>query len=176
MDFDFDEAKVTPDGFFCLKVKNLPMARQFVLSMKKRAYMCSVKECHKKRSLNANAYMWLLCEKLSQAIGSTKEDVYRESIKNVGVWKDFELNTNDATTLCKAWQMLGAGWITEQIDYAPDGQKVIVRAYYGSSQYNTKQMSRLIDNIVQDCKAVGIETMTPAELERLKSDWRSNEK
>lgn len=39
--------------------------------------------------------------------------------------------------------------------------------YYGSSTYDGAQMARLIDNIVQDCKAVGIETMTPDELARL---------
>ena len=40
--------------------------------------------------------------------------------------------------------------------------------YYGSSTYDTQQMSLLIDHIVQDAKALGIETMTPAELEALK--------
>lgn len=48
--------------------------------------------------------------------------------------------------------------------------------YYGSSTYNTEQMSRLIDNIVQDCKAVGIETMTPAELAALKDAWGKEKK
>lgn len=45
----------------------------------------------------------------------------------------------------------------------------------GSSVYNTKQMSRLIDHVVQDCKAVGIETLTPLELDRLKGDWKPHE-
>jgi 2-iminoacetate synthase ThiH len=39
--------------------------------------------------------------------------------------------------------------------------------YYGSSTYNQEQMTQLIDNIVQDYKAVGIETLTPVELARL---------
>ena len=43
--------------------------------------------------------------------------------------------------------------------------------YRGSSVYDNAQMSRLIENIVQDCKAVGIETLTPSELERLKEGW-----
>ena len=70
-----------------------------------------------------------------------------------------------------AWGKLGTGWISEIVDYATDGEKVIVRTYYGSSQYDTKRMSRLIDNIVQDCKAVGVETLTPLELDRLKEAW-----
>lgn len=46
-----------------------------------------------------------------------------------------------------------------------------IRSYISSSDYDTEQMSRLIDMVVQDCKAEGIETMTPQELDALKSRW-----
>lgn len=46
---------------------------------------------------------------------------------------------------------------------------------FKSSTYNTKQMSLLIDNIVQDCKAVDIETMTPTELQVIKDAWSRKE-
>lgn len=45
------------------------------------------------------------------------------------------------------------------------------KAAYGSSVYDTEQMARLIDAIVQDCRDVGIETMTPRELDALVSRW-----
>ena len=47
-----------------------------------------------------------------------------------------------------------------------------LRAYYGSSTYDTRQMSVLIDNLVQDCKALDIETMTPDKLALLKEGWQ----
>lgn len=130
-----------------------------------------------KRSLNANSYFWLLCNELAGALSDekvkyTKEDIYRKIIKESGVYKDWEgVSPTDAKTLRTAWEMLGTGWITEQVDYMPDGENVIVRTYYGSSQYNTKQMSRLIDNIVQDCQAAGINTKTPDEIANLLSLW-----
>lgn len=132
-----------------------------------------------KRSLNANSYFWLLCGKLAEKLSGekvkyTKEDIYLKSIKEVGVYKDFvDMSQSDARTLRHAWEMLGTGWITEQVDYMPDGKNVIVRCYYGSSQYNKKQMGRLIDNIVQDCQAVGIETKTPEELANMLSLWEA---
>ena len=43
--------------------------------------------------------------------------------------------------------------------------------YYGSSTYNTEQMSRLINLVVEDCKAQGVETMTPDEINRMLSLW-----
>lgn len=67
--------------------------------------------------------------------------------------------------------MLGTGWITEQVDFSQNGKFVTIRCYYGSSQYNTKQMSRLIDNLVQDCISLGIPTETPEQIEKIKSLW-----
>ena len=46
------------------------------------------------------------------------------------------------------------------------------RIFKGSSEYDTKEMSLLIDGIVQEAKNLGIETMTPAEVERLKGMWK----
>lgn len=43
--------------------------------------------------------------------------------------------------------------------------------WYGSSTYDTEQMARLIDRVVEDCREAGIETMTPQQLAALKSQW-----
>lgn len=136
-----------------------------------------IKKHRQKRSLDANAYCWLLCGKIADKLAdddvkNTKEGVYREAIREIGVYKDFpNMSLADAKTLRTAWGMLGTGWITEQVDYSRDGNNVIVRCYYGSSTYNTKQMSRLIDNLVQDCEALGIPTETPEQIEKIKSLW-----
>ena len=128
----------------------------------------SIKPYRPKRSLDANAYMWTLCEKLAESQGITRLEVYRNAVREVGTYRDFTDMTPDEARMLRAdWENLGIGWQTEVVDYMPDGVNLYVRCYYGSSQYDSKQMSRLIDYIVQDCKAVGIETMTPAELESL---------
>lgn len=140
-----------------------------------------IEKYREKRSLNANSYMWILCSKLAEERSKdgervTKEDVYRDEISQLNIYKDFEnLSPEDAKTLQTAWSMLGTGWITEQVDFMPDGENVIIRCYYGSSKYNTKQMSKLLDNIVQDCQALGIETKTPNQLAELISLWKVSE-
>lgn len=42
-----------------------------------------------------------------------------------------------------------------------------MRFFYGSSSYDTKEMARLIDEVVEECKAQGIETMSKNELDNL---------
>jgi hypothetical protein len=63
------------------------------------------------------------------------------------------------------WESKGIAWFTEKVEEI--GNKAIINAYYGSSSYNSKQMSRLIDNLVQDCKEIGIETLDDIEIKEL---------
>ena len=139
-----------------------------------------IKKHREMRSNEANKYCWVLCEKIAQRLSDegvkhTKLDIYRDAIKEVGVWKDVELDPDAAETLSVAWAALGSGWLTEQIDYSKDGEDVVIRFYYGSSRYNSKQMSRLIDNLVQDCRELGIETDTPEQIAKIKALWAEEE-
>lgn len=132
----------------------------------------TVKKHREKRSLDANAYAWVLMDKLAEATGTPTSEVYRQAVKDVGGNTEIVCVREKAVQkLCDGWNKNGIGWQTEIMDSKIDGCKNVV-LYYGSSTFDTKQMSRLIDNIVQDCKAVGIETLTPQQLDALKEDWR----
>ena len=130
-------------------------------------------EPHKeKRSKDANSLCWALCTEIGDVLRQEKEEVYREAIKQMSVFKDFHnMTQSEASTLRAAWHKLGTGWVTEQVDYEPDGDHVIIRAYYGSSTYNTKQMSRLIDILIQDAHACGIDTPEEERIQSLLRDW-----
>ena len=121
----------------------------------------------KKRSLDSNAYFWILVDKLSQKMNLPKDDIYRNAIRNIGGVSEIVCVRNEAVDkLCSGWSKNGLGWQTDTMPSKIAGCTNVV-LYYGSSTYNQEQMTRLIDNIVQDCKAVGIETLSPIELARL---------
>lgn len=138
---------------------------------KKERLTIEVKPYRERRSLDANAYFFVLADKLAEKTGVPKETIYREAVKNVGGVSEVVCVKNSAVErLCEAWQRNGLGWQVDTIPSKIEGCTNVV-LYYGSSTYNTEQMSRLIDNIVQDCKAVGIETMTPDQIAEMKSRW-----
>ena len=175
MRIGFTEARWQQDdgGFWIsLKFDNPFEARQFLSNKKDKKYVAEVKEFRERRSLDANAYFWRLLDEVAEVLGRVKEDLYLDYVKKCGPFKDFTLTEDEAKTFRIAWSRLGTGWPTEQVDFSPDGDRVVVRAYYGSSQYNTKQMSRLIDMVVEDAKELGIETLTPEELSRMKEEWK----
>lgn len=135
--------------------------------LKDMAVDVAIKKHRKRRSLDANAYFWVLCDRLATVTNQPKEDVYRHSIRDIGGNCEIVcVQERAAKKLRKGWEHNGLGWVTDTLPSKLPGCVNVV-LYYGSSTYDSVQMSRLIDNIIQDCKAVGIETITPAELARL---------
>lgn len=154
-----------------LERDSIAEARQLYDRLRDDELEIVLKKYRRRRSLDANAYAWVLCEKIAVAVYITKIEVYREAIRAVGVYKDFPpLDEATAATLETAWGKVGIGFLTER-GYAPDGEKIIVRCYYGSSTYNTRQMWRLIQWLITEATQLGLETKTPAELALLMEDW-----
>lgn len=134
-----------------------------------------------KRSNAANNYMWSLCGKIAEVrskdgIKVTKDEIYRKEIRDLNIYREDTIEPEDVGWRCRSWEEIGIGWFTERVDFTPDGEKEVIRFYYGSSRYNTKQMSKLIDNIVQDCEALGIPTKTPDQIAELLSLWETERK
>ena len=130
----------------------------------------TIKPYKPKRSLSANAYMWVLVGKLADATGISSTEIYRNTVKQLGISQLIVINAAAAPTFKRIWEQHGLGWFVDDVDEDTNGS-VILRAYYGSSTYNRKQMAALIDLVVQDCKQLGIETLTPAELAGLVDKW-----
>lgn len=130
-----------------------------------------VKPFRARRSLDANAYCWILIDKLAERVGESKEAVYREYIKHIGGNSEIVcVKENAVERLCEGWQRNGLGWQTDTFPSKIKGC-VNVILYYGSSVYDTAQMSRLLDLIIYDCKEYGIPTETPDQIAEMKARW-----
>jgi hypothetical protein len=126
----------------------------------------------KKRSLDSNSYLWILCQKIAEAIHSTKELVYQKTIREVGQFEIVPIKNEAVERWIEVWNSKGLGWFAEVMeDIKLKGYKKVI-SYYGSSIYDSREMAVLIDEIVSQCKELGIETMTPAEISELKSSWK----
>ena len=130
-----------------------------------------VKPYRPKRSNSANAYAWVLMDKIAESQGITKEEVYLKQIQKVGVFQPIAINEAAVDTMIHSWSLHGMGWIAQRIGPAEEKGFVEMALYYGSSSYNTKQMSRLIENIIQECNILEISTKTPDEIADMLSLW-----
>jgi hypothetical protein len=148
-------------------------AMNLVRNHKDRLYTLEVKEFRKKRSLDANAYAWVLIGKIADALRITPKEIYRQAILNIGGnYEIIPIKEEAVQKFKEIWEAQGLGWPCVNMGKSNVYGYRNLRAYYGSSTYDTRQMSQLIDNLVQDCKALGIETMTPEKLSLLKEAWQ----
>lgn len=135
-----------------------------------------IKAHRNRRSLDANAYCWVLVDKIAEAMHYKKEEVYKNAIRDVpGVSEIICVQNKAVDRLREGWQAHGLGWQTDTLPSQIKGCTNVI-LYYGSSTFDTKQMSALIDSLIQDAEGLGIETITPAEKERLLRQYgRKNE-
>jgi hypothetical protein len=138
---------------------------------KGKALAVEIKQYRQKRSLDANAYCFVLCQKIAEAVKSTKELVYKKAIREVGQFEIVPIKNEAVERWIEVWGSKGLGWFAEVLEESKlRGYKKVI-SYYGSSVYNSREMAVLIDEIVLWCKELGIETLTPSEIARLKEEW-----
>lgn len=126
-----------------------------------------VKEWHPKRSLTANSYYWVLMAELAGVLGAAQDEIHYELIRRYScpyINKDDEVvalvSRQDPEDLPGYWMLRKE---------LPDGRKGYIRLK-GSSDMDSKEFSRLLDGLIEECKEVGIETLPP---ERLRGYERS---
>ncbi len=136
-------------------------------------YEVTIKRKRANRSLDANAYLFVLCGKIAEHknILDGKDEIYRNAIVDYGVSAVMPIKDEQLDDILK-WHVSGRLGNQYRVLGASkfEGYTNVI-FYYGSSEYDTAQMSRLIDGVIADCHDLGIDTMTPSEIARLKLDW-----
>lgn len=131
-----------------------------------KPYVASIKVKRQKRSKNANDLLWELVTRIAEKVGDSKEDIYRSYIRTYGACEYVAVPEAAVDRLIESWRRNGIGWIAERVDFIKGKEiqgAVKVCLYYGSSTYDTAEMSRLLDGVVQDCKALGIEIISESD-------------
>ena len=142
----------------------------------------TIKKYRKKRSLDANAYYWQLIEKISAAVGNAKPVVHNMMLRRYGVLKQID-GENLMIFLPDTDEAQKKAFMDEFYHFKPtsltkiadDGR--VFRAYLllkGSHEMDSQEMSVLIDGAVMEAKDLGIETLPPIELERMKKAYEEH--
>ena len=158
---------VYADGELRLKTSSAD-ARRFAFHFNEGNYEI-VKE-KKRRSLDANAYYWKLVGDLASVLNMPPEEIYQRHIRDLGNYEIYCMQQKALEAFKRLWCSNHLGRTVETRESKLEGCTTVL-AYYGSSDFDTKQMSRLIDNCIQDCKAVGVETRPPEEINSLLEAW-----
>lgn len=141
-----------------------------------------IKEYRQKRSLDSNAYCWVhcwvLCDKIAKELSKdgtiiTKEKIYQDGILQIGSFEPMIIEEKAFENFKRIWQKQGLGFLVQEVSRKDKCVKVY--CYYGSSTYNSKEMSLLINLLVELAKSLNIETKSDAEINSLLESWGKNE-
>jgi len=108
--------------------------------------------------------LWKLINDLSLHVGQmTPTEIYREYIKDAGVFDIFVVKEEALPRFITAWEQNGIGWLAIS---SKTGTNEVV-CYYGTSVYNKEEFSRILQSVIDDCKAFGIPTKSDAEIQSI---------
>lgn len=140
---------------------------RFVRTKKDREYVLIIKEHKKKRSQDANAKLWALLSDLSEKLHIPPEEIYQGYIPDVGgnFWIA-PVKPEDIPERTEDWCRGHIGRMTD--DMGPCMSKDLqgyhnLKFYRGSSEYDSATFSRLLELVIQDCRQLGIETLSERE-------------
>ena len=143
-------------------------AMAFLRSKKDKDYVLTIKEHKKKRSKDANAYAWEIINKIADFLRVPPVVVYKQAIPNVPEnYEILQVRECAYKKFKENWEAQGLGWPCVLLGRADQPGYVNVQAYYGSSTYDTRQFSILIDVLIQDAQALGIEVRPDEEIRSL---------
>lgn len=136
--------------------------------IKDKPLRINVKQYREKRSLDSNAYAWVLMQKIAEAIQSDKWSVYLMMLERYSRAFTHIIVKPEIVERVKAeWRT-----VRELGEITVNGMTGIqLHCYFGSSTFDTKEMSVFIDGLVCECRQLGIETLPPEEIERMKREW-----
>lgn len=151
-----------------LEVSNLKLD-DILKKLSSGKYELSLRKKKRKKSLTANAYMWVLCDEIAKVLHSTKDEVYRQAILNVGVFIHM-------ACVERAWERTKAEWANKGLGYFCQEVErnrgwISFHAYVGSSNYTAQELARLIDELVQEAENIGIDTLSSRERRQLIMKW-----
>ena len=132
-----------------------------------REKVFEVKQHREKRSLNANAYAWTLIGKIADVVRSSKDEIYLQMLKRYGQSSIVSVVSEvDVSGYFKYYEEFGQSSLNGK-DFTH------YKIFKGSSEYDSKEMSIVIDGIVSEAQELEIETVPPYEIEILKGIWAS---
>lgn len=128
------------------------------------------KQYRAKRSLDANALLWVCLSEIAVALRTDKWDVYLTMLKRYGKYTYICVKPNIVDAVKAQWREC------EEIGSINiNGQEAVqLLCYFGSSTYDTKEMSVLIDGVISEMKEMGLQAPESKEVRRAMEEYEKH--
>lgn len=152
-----------------LTVKADPtVIEELVHKANEKPHTVKIEPLKRKRSLDANGYLWVLLQKIAEVLHTTKDEVYLEMLSRYGVFTHIVVKPNVVDRVKAEWRT-----VRELGEVTINGKTGIqLQCFFGSSTYDSREFSVLLDGVIHEAEELGIETLGQAEAERMIAEWK----
>lgn len=127
----------------------------------------NIDQHREKRSIDANAYMWTILSEMTTVLKTTKEELYILMLERYGVFTHVVVKPNVVDRVKHEWRT-----VKELGEVTINGQTGIqLQCFFGSSTYDSKEMSNLIEGVISEAQEIGIDTMTDSQRQLMLQQW-----
>jgi len=120
-----------------------------------------------KRSLDANAALWVMLDKMAKKMHTTKDELYIEMLDRYGVFTHIIVKPEAVHRVKEEWRtvrQLGPVTIKGKTG-------IQLQCFFGSSQYNTEEFSKLLEGVIEEAKLIGVEFISKEDLTLMLEEW-----
>jgi hypothetical protein len=140
---------------------------ELVKRVNEKPHTVEIEPLKRKRSLDANAYLWVLMGKMAEVLKTSKDEVYLEMLDRYGIFTHIVVKPNMVEKVKAEWKI-----VRELGEVTINGKVGIqLQCYFGSSTYNQKEFAHLLDGTISEAKEIGVDTASQAETERMIREW-----
>jgi len=173
-----------PGGYFLMLLK-IPLSERSVIDKLKSLLdgedlkSCEIAKFKKKRSLDANAALWRLCNEIAIASQNSKDNIYTIMVKTYGIWDDIIIKSELSDEFIRRWDEGSSAHFSQGYslcdkveEWSKNGVKwTQLRCYHGTSSYNTQQFSTLLQGVIDEAKTLGIDFISKEEMASMMEAW-----
>ena len=121
----------------------------------------------KKRSLDANALLWHCLGEIASSLQADKWDIYLQMLKRYGKYTYICVKPNMVDAVKAQWR---ESEVIGEVNI--NGSEAIqMLCYFGSSTYNTKDFSVLLEGVISEMKEMELETPLSEDMKRALEEW-----
>lgn len=125
-----------------------------------------IKQFRKHRSIDANAMLWACLTDIAEALGGDKWDYYLQALRKYGQYTIVEMEKSAVPKFRMMYREC-------EVIGEHDGM-VQLMCYYGSSTYDSREFSVLLDGVIDDMKHAGLEVPPSEEMRRALEAWQKS--
>lgn len=126
-----------------------------------------IKKIRESRSLDANAALWVMLNKMAIKLHTTKDELYLDMLERYGVFTHIVVKPVAVKRVMTEWRTV------RELGKVEIGGKtgVQLQCFYGSSQYSKEEFSVLLNGVIEEAKEIGVEFISKEDVARMIAEW-----